>query len=214
MAKRHMRHRNQTYLVGAAAPKMVETAMKREYWKQMDQRMFDFQVVYETMADLLPQGCRVVEVGVADGASSIYLLEHLLNKNKNPNFWMVDSLAYGGAEQLNEIMRNLGKAKLFSKVQLLPIGSLDASCRFPDQHLDFVFIDASHTYEATKADIRLWHRKVKHGGALGGHDYNTNEGVRRAVDETIPKEYLRILPTEQGHGAWWIDVCAEHQLLP
>ena len=49
----------------------------------------------------------------------------------------------------------------------------------------FVFIDASHLYEQTKADIRLWYRKVKDEGILAGHDLN-QEPVGRAVREVIP----------------------------
>ena len=59
-----------------------------------------------------------------------------------------------------------------------------------DGSLDFVFIDADHTYEAVAADIQAWWPKVRPGGTLAGHDYvnhtlknGVSFGVFRAVDE-------------------------------
>ena len=42
---------------------------------------------------------------------------------------------------------------------------------FEDERLDFVFIDANHSYEACLEDIRLWFPKVKPNGVIAGHDY-------------------------------------------
>jgi len=64
--------------------------------------------------------------------------------------------------------------------------SVDAIHLFPDRSLDFVYIDALHTYEGAKIDINLWRHKVKPGGWLGGHDYEPAfPGVIRAVDDTF-----------------------------
>ena len=41
----------------------------------------------------------------------------------------------------------------------------------PDMSLDFVYIDGEHTYDFVMIDIILWHRKVKKGGIVSGHDY-------------------------------------------
>jgi predicted O-methyltransferase YrrM len=63
--------------------------------------------------------------------------------------------------------------------------SREAVKRFEDNSLDFVYIDANHSYESAKEDIMLWSQKVKEGGIVAGHDYlDTNGyGVKRAVDE-------------------------------
>lgn len=42
---------------------------------------------------------------------------------------------------------------------------------FQDASLDWVYIDANHTYTATSQDLRMWWPKVKPGGWLMGHDY-------------------------------------------
>lgn len=54
--------------------------------------------------------------------------------------------------------------------------------------LDFVFIDADHTYEGVRDDILRWAPKLRDGGALMGHDANNPSfpGVTRALDELLP----------------------------
>lgn len=167
--------------------------------------MFDFQDFYIRMANQLPVGAVIAEVGIADGASSIFLAETLLNLEKPFKLWLIDSLAYGGADQLHTILRNLTAANLGDVVEILPLDSLNASCRFPDNHFDLVFIDASHRYELIKADIRLWSHKIKWQGILAGHDYNSLEGmeVKEAVDQLLPR--VQIESTSSGHGVWWCD---------
>lgn len=51
--------------------------------------------------------------------------------------------------------------------------------RFPDESLDFVFIDGNHAYEYCVRDIALWSRKVKRGGVVYGHDYDDYTNSRR-----------------------------------
>lgn len=52
---------------------------------------------------------------------------------------------------------------------------------------DFVYIDGLHTYEGVRNDIINYLPLVKDGGAIGGHDYTTEQehlvGVFKAVNE-------------------------------
>lgn len=57
------------------------------------------------------------------------------------------------------------------RAYMLRMKSEQASILFCDNSLDFVYIDANHTYESVKQDIRLWFPKVKKGGIISGHDY-------------------------------------------
>lgn len=68
------------------------------------------------------------------------------------------------------------------RVRIIRAPSLDAAKLVEDGSLDFVFIDASHTYEDCKADIAAWTPKVRSGGFVSGHDYEWPT-VKRAVDE-------------------------------
>lgn len=170
----------------------------------MDKRMFDFERFYLGVAHVMPDNPVLAEVGVADGASAVYLAEMMLNLGKKPRLYMIDSLDYGGVDQLNAIISHIQAAKLGDFITLIPEDSLNASCRFPDVHFDFVFIDASHRIEFTKADIRLWWRKVKEGCLLAGHDYNEEEGneVKQAVDFVFPAGAFEVRSTEREYGIW------------
>lgn len=65
-----------------------------------------------------------------------------------------------------------------------------------DGSLDFVFIDANHSYEGCKRDIEIWTPKLKPGGLLCGHDYAHPEfpkwDVERAVIEFIKSRALEV----------------------
>ena len=64
----------------------------------------------------------------------------------------------------------------------------EAAGLFKDESLDAVFIDADHSYEAVKMDIENWMPKVRKGGILAGHDYNSAwPGVIKAVNEIFPE---------------------------
>lgn len=49
--------------------------------------------------------------------------------------------------------------------------SMDVVKQFQDNVLDFVYIDGNHEYQQTVNDIAEWHKKVKIGGIVAGHDY-------------------------------------------
>lgn len=74
-----------------------------------------------------------------------------------------------------------------NKIEILPQLSLEAASKIADRSLDFIFIDANHSYEYVKQDILVWRPKVKQGGLLAGHDIDLPNfpGVRKAVEETI-----------------------------
>ena len=67
------------------------------------------------------------------------------------------------------------------------------------ESLDFVFIDADHSYQSVKNDIQEWSKKVRHGGIVSGHDYllgRQTVQVIQAVDEYIKENNLTLLLTE------------------
>jgi hypothetical protein len=66
--------------------------------------------------------------------------------------------------------------------------SLEAAASFADESLDWVYIDADHSYEGVKRDLDAYYSKVKPGGFIAGDDYGQGDkwfgqGVTRAVDE-------------------------------
>lgn len=75
--------------------------------------------------------------------------------------------------------------------------SCDVLGGMPDDSLDFIYIDADHSYAGVSADLAQAWRIVRPGGFICGHDYTLNParvgdashyenfGVRRAVDEFL-----------------------------
>ncbi len=49
--------------------------------------------------------------------------------------------------------------------------SVEAAATVPDGSLDFVYIDANHSFQYVVADIAAWLPKVRKGGIISGHDY-------------------------------------------
>lgn len=91
-----------------------------------------------------------------------------------------------------------------SRANILRSASLEAADKFSDGSLDFVFIDADHTYEGVKEDIAAWYPKLKSGGVLSGHDYENKEypcwGVEKAVKEFCESQALDV---RLGHNFTW-----------
>jgi len=102
---------------------------------------------------------------------------------------------------------------------------------FRDHSIDFIYIDANHSYKAVKKDIELWYPKIRYGGMISGHDYlpkhlyeyrNSNNdkdislylgeegiytglfGVNPAVDEFVEEYQLKLNVTEEFLGSWWV----------
>lgn len=73
----------------------------------------------------------------------------------------------------------------------------------PPLVIDFVYIDAEHTYEACKADIAAWYPLIRVGGVLSGHDYGGFPGVTRAVDEFVAAMGLELHVPEPQQFFWY-----------
>lgn len=71
--------------------------------------------------------------------------------------------------------------------------------------LDFVYIDADHSYQGCLTDIKAWFPKVREGGIMGGHDYGSSSfpGVKQAVDQFFG--HLGWAIHLEGYGCWWVD---------
>lgn len=182
-----------------------------ETWKLIPNTMFDFENFYSEMAEKLPNDCRIAEVGVGDGASSIYLAEKLHSLGKTFSLRMIDNLDYGKLYQLNVLYTNVYKSGLQEFIEIVPMDSLNASLKYPDEYYDLIFIDTGHTLELTKAEIRLWIKKVKNGGILAGHDTHLTD-VTYAVRE-VTNGWYEDIPTAKGWGVWKIVKTPDLEIL-
>lgn len=71
--------------------------------------------------------------------------------------------------------------------------------------VDFVYIDADHSYEGVNRDLCIWYDKVRIGGVIGGHDYGHVDfpGVAQAIDEYFGRLNWKI--QTEGEGVWWVE---------
>ena len=148
-----------------------------------------------TERGLLGEG---VELGVFTGWHSNLILENWAGKK----LWGVDS--YRPVPQIRDghdvNQTNFTPARwerikatadrVFEKhgtrAELLHMDTYDASLRFDDGSLDWVYIDAGHYREAVAMDIDTWLPKIKKGGILAGHDYyDGGEKCRVEVKEVV-----------------------------
>lgn len=59
----------------------------------------------------------------------------------------------------------------YPNAHLIRKTSMDALVDFPDDSLDFVYIDGNHNFRYVAEDLVEWTKKVKKGGCVSGHDY-------------------------------------------
>jgi hypothetical protein len=141
------------------------------------------------------------EVGVYKGGYSI----ELCKANPNLVLYCIDKW---GIDDKTEKRRNLHmKIYNYAKRKLSPYNAIvvrDYSINAAKQFnlLDFVYIDANHSYEEVSQDIQAWAEKVRPGGIVSGHDYDFTD-VKKAVDEYVIKNNYKLNTTEDQNCSWW-----------
>jgi len=65
----------------------------------------------------------------------------------------------------------------YPKCELIKGWSTDVALDFPHGSLDFVYIDANHTFDYVMEDLICWGRRVRSGGIIAGHDFARHKGV-------------------------------------
>ena len=145
----------------------------------------------------------VVEIGIARGELSHYLLTHAPMID---NYNAVDPFI-GGYDDANDSMSvELKQANLSTTWAHAILHKMrDFGCRFKLHHgmsdqmvshflpnsVDCIFIDGDHRYEAVRQDIQIWEPIVKPGGVFFFDDYSWNfKGVIKAVDEFVDNNHL------------------------
>ena len=136
------------------------------------------------------------EVGVQNGFNSLRILRYWKGKIICVDTWIKEEEFF-----LTQI--NLCGTKAI----LLKGTSTGIAKSIADNSLDWVYIDAGHSFAEVKADYEAWLPKVRTGGIISGHDYGDNDciGVKQFMDQLgIPFE----LTTEdlwegREYQSWW-----------
>jgi len=65
----------------------------------------------------------------------------------------------------------INHTKNYPHCKLLRKTSMEAVKDFPEESLDFVYIDGHHGFKYVTEDIFEWSKRIRKGGIIAGHDY-------------------------------------------
>jgi predicted O-methyltransferase YrrM len=147
----------------------------------------------DLIADL-PSSIDMVEVGCYAGESTLMFLQ----SGKVKRFHAVDPWEVQPVDvndpmktALDQMYSNIKNAEISFIKRVIDYSLTIHKTTFEKADLplvDFVYIDANHTYESVKRDIELALSILKPNGIIAGHDYyNEFTGVIKAVDEIFGK---------------------------
>lgn len=193
-------------------PEIKQWPEKLHYYQEIE-GWFNYQDLYTLAVESAPDDelSHFVEIGCWKGKSASYLATEIANSNKNIILDVVDHFegSVGERDTSHKAVKtqnikghaanNLrpywitGTNKNYEtrsdNTLMIRVGNSSAMvAKYPEQSLDFVFIDAGHTYNAVRADILAWLPRIKSQGVIAGHDYRSCSfpGVSQAVNECLP----------------------------
>ena len=140
--------------------------------------------------DVVPRGGVVIEVGVFDGDFSERILA--LNEPRqlhlvDPWFTKDDGTLYDGPtqqfasaeqasarleDQYRHVTTRFSGEIASGRIEVHRTLSHLAAPQFPDEHFDWIYVDASHFYDDVKVDLEAFWPKLKRGGYIAGDDYD------------------------------------------
>jgi len=146
------------------------------------------------------------EVGVHAGYYSRVLLDII----PDLELYMVDSWnKHEGRRRAYIEVQETFTPEKYPGAKIIKGNSTDVAKQIEDGSLDFVFIDAAHDYQSVKDDLNAWHKKVRKGGIMSGHDYYESRsgmlGVIKAVDEFVAEHGYNLQLTEWDKDAPYKD---------
>lgn len=148
-----------------------------------------------------------VELGVYRGRFTASLAKQTKMNIVGIDAWTVygDYVDYSKNDLENEAYLDaVRRTKDYDNVTLMKGWSTEAAKNFPDNSLDYIFIDANHAFEFVVEDLKAWEPKIKEGGIIMGHDYfvhkKLNFGVIDAVNGWLKSRKIK-------HLFLWRDNC-------
>lgn len=190
--------------------------ISKEHSKQSDKSWGD--LYYHVIPDLINRmGLkRGVELGIAFGGHSKSILEktnieklygvdyYKESSDSTDNFYW-DMVPYSQQDYDNMYEFTNERLSSFGDRFVMIRNTTSLAYDQVNEIVDFIFIDALHTYEGVLGDLEIWYNKVKPGGLISGHDYDHPNfpGVTVAVDEFADSKGCEIIKCE-GHVWYFI----------
>jgi hypothetical protein len=122
-----------------------------------------------------------VELGAWKGRSTACMGVEIARSGKTIAFHSVDHWL-GSEEASHSQDADLAAGRLYevflaniapvrSHVHVISGDSADAAAAFADGSIDFLYVDASHSYDGVLRDLVAWYPKVREGGLIAGDDW-------------------------------------------
>jgi len=160
----------------------------RMYWQKEIYPCNFLKGLYDLITTNLNGSMTMAEIGSYAAVSSHLFAEHV------KHIYCIDQWkAYHEVEEQHIIEGERlfdNFLKHSNNVTKIKLSSVEASKTFENRSLDFVYIDADHSYEAVTEDIHAWFSKIKQNGLIGGHDYH-HPAVQRAVKDIFKNEVIQ-----------------------
>lgn len=182
----------------------AQEILNRKFSYEDIEGWFDFEKEYDFIVDNAKDNSIFVEIGSFLGKSSCYLAQKIKQSGKKIKLYCVDTFkgiendsAYKlyydkyGSDYFWKFKENVKKCGVEDFIFPIRNTSYEASLLFENNTLDFVYIDANHTYEHVKNDILTWKEKLKSNGIMAGHDYANYCDVPLAVNEIFRDNVIK-----------------------
>jgi predicted O-methyltransferase YrrM len=157
---------------------------------------FSYNELYDKMVTNAPFNSTFVEVGSWFGKSTNHLIKKILESKKDIKLTTIDTFKGSESSELDKVVVDAFSGDIFyefientiisnnyDSFDIIKDTSKNASNNFKNSSIDFLMIDADHSYESVTSDIRNWFNKVKPGGYIAGDDYGVFDSVTKAVDD-------------------------------
>jgi len=138
------------------------------------------------LAAELPEQARIVELGSYLGASTCFLAAGVATKGGRViaiDLWNNETIPGGPRDTFGEFQRNIAGVAHLLKIVRKHTRELSADDVEPP--VQMAFIDADHSYEATKADAAFLEPHIAPNGIMAFHDTTAFAGVGRALGELL-----------------------------
>lgn len=143
---------------------------------------FDYKELYEEAVRSAKDGYHFIEIGCHQGRSTAFMALEILRSGKKIKLDACDIWTDSWDQVFLNNMAKVGVKKIITPVHM---ASAEAAKNYNDYSLDFIFIDADHSYKAVLQDLECWYSKLKSDRFIAGHDFKHSHypGVEKAVEE-------------------------------
>jgi predicted O-methyltransferase YrrM len=163
---------------------------------------FAYTDLYNEMVESAKGGETFVEVGAWFGKSTNHLATKIKESGKDIKFTSVDTWKGTDDEELHqnivgafngdifyEFIDNTVLSDNYGTFDTIKDTSHNAANQFQNGSIDFIMLDAGHSYDSLMEDVKVWYNKVKPGGIISGDDYTVFHGVTQAANEFFYEQF-------------------------